>query len=77
MPKYQSATKKGSCFVPSTQHQGLFLNRPNLVQELYELLLIMRDTGQALNAGIVQPIIQGFITACAPKVLAKCPFSLH
>ena len=76
-PKYQSVVERGSYFVPSTQHQGPFLNRPDLSQELCQLLLKMRDAVQALNVEVVQPIIQGFIIAREPKVLEKCPVSLH
>ena len=36
----------------------------------------MRDVDQALNVRIVQPIIQGFITARAVEVMKKYSFSL-
>jgi len=31
----------------------------------------MRDAAQALNVGMVQSIINGFLIACAPQVLTK------
>ena len=76
-PKYSSITEKGSYFVASTQYQGMFFKKPDLLQELCELLLKMRDASQALNVRIVQPIIQNFFIARAREVLAKYPISLH
>ena len=75
--KYQSHAKKGNHSIASSQHQGPFFERPNLFQEPCGMLLKMRDAHQALNAGIVQSIIQGFFKACALKVLAKYPISLQ
>ena len=74
--KYAPHVQRKKQFTPSTPHDGPLASRPDVVQDLCELLLAMRNAGQSLNAGIVQPIILGFIIAHALELLGHFKVSL-
>ena len=48
-----------------------------LVEQLYDLLLQIQDVGQAFTVGTIQPIILGFIKACAHELLKKFKVTLE
>ena len=68
-PKYVPHIQRQHCYTTNHLHLGPLGAYPELVEELCDLLLQMRENGQSLNAGIIQPIILGFLKARAPEVL--------
>jgi hypothetical protein len=55
-PKYIPHVHRHSLFFQSSSQTGPLTDKPELVEELCDLLLQIRDNGQSLNAGIIQPI---------------------
>jgi hypothetical protein len=76
-PKYIPHVQKKCYFTPSPSQTGPLAEKPKLVEELCDLLLQIRDAGQALNTGTIQPIILGFIQARAPELLGKWKVTLQ
>jgi hypothetical protein len=64
-------------FVPQGQHMPPLQSHMEVTTELVELLLSMREASVSLHAGIVQPIIIGFLQEKAPEVLQKLKVSLN
>ena len=46
-----------------TPNEGALCSRPDVLQEICNLILQMRDAGQSLSIGVIQSIIKGVITA--------------
>jgi hypothetical protein len=55
--KYMNCVTKQTQFTPIDQYKGPLFLRPDLIHDLCDLLLKMRDGGQPLSVRIVQPII--------------------
>jgi hypothetical protein len=70
-PNYIPHVHKHSSFSQSSSQLGPLADKPELVEELCNLLLQIRDNGQSLNAGTIQPIILGFIKARVYELLGK------
>ena len=74
--KYLPHVERFSLFRPGTQHEAALSSRLDVVQEICDLLLRMRDGGQSLNAGIIQPIIKGVIATRALELLGDFQVSV-
>ena len=64
-------------FVPQGQHMPPLQSHMEVTTELVELLLSMKEACVSLYAGIVQPIIIGFLQEKTPEVLQKLKVSLN
>lgn len=76
-PKILPYVQRHSSFVPSSQHESPFSSRPDILKEICDMLIAMRDAGQSLSAGIVQPIILGLLSSRAPELLGKFKVSIE
>lgn len=76
-PKFLDRVERGNQFTTTTLNRSLLTSRLDIIFGIYVLLVKMRDVGQSLGATIVQPIIIGYISICAPKLLGKFKVKLE